>query len=363
LVELLVVIAIIGILIALLLPAVQAAREAARMNECKNHLKQIGLAVQNHVSTEGFFPTGGWGFDWVGDPNRGYDKRQPGGWAFNLLTFLEEKADHDLGLGASYNGSNTGPLSVKLGQMMGQGLPVFLCPSRRTDSTTFFISPTSTTITTANGNASHGDVKDQFYNVAGNLVPTNVCRGDYAINAGDGSANQGGANPNSVTTMDSFTTWDSTDDATTKMYCNGISYYRSMVRLKQVTDGLTHTYCVGEKFLYVDQWMTGDDPADDEFLLTGWDNDLYRTAGWSYVNNGQPKPTDKAVNVPQADVKSTVLLSNSEGNIWGSAHVSGFNMVYCDGSVHTIPYTIDLVVHRLLHNRADGVSFSGKDNF
>ena len=99
LVELLVVIAIIGILVALLLPAIQAAREAARRNQCVNNLKQLSLGALNHESTFKHFPSAGIGYHWVGDPNYGYGRKQPGGWIYNTLAFIEEQQIHDMGMG------------------------------------------------------------------------------------------------------------------------------------------------------------------------------------------------------------------------------------------------------------------------
>jgi len=98
-VELLVVIAIVSVLTALLLAAVQASREAARRVHCASHVKQLGLAVQQHVSAHGRYPSNGWGYRWVGVPDRGTGIEQPGGWIYNVLGYLEQGPLRKLGCG------------------------------------------------------------------------------------------------------------------------------------------------------------------------------------------------------------------------------------------------------------------------
>jgi prepilin-type N-terminal cleavage/methylation domain-containing protein len=97
LVELLVVIAIIGILVALLLPAIQAAREAARRTQCKDNLKNMGLAILNHVDSLRVFPTGGTGYspklsDYVANGKPFGTDKQGLGWSYQILPYLEEGA-------------------------------------------------------------------------------------------------------------------------------------------------------------------------------------------------------------------------------------------------------------------------------
>ena len=92
LVELLVVIAIIGILIALLLPAVQAAREAARRTQCNNNLKQIGLGVQNFYSAKKHFPTTGADLGNYTYSFPTQDRFERASWLYQILPFIEETA-------------------------------------------------------------------------------------------------------------------------------------------------------------------------------------------------------------------------------------------------------------------------------
>ena len=122
LVELLVVISIIGVLVALLLPAVQAAREAARRAQCINNLKQIGLGFQNYHSSQQSFPSGGW--NWSdpptyenGRPVTGSDQRAS--WGFQILPYVEGQTIW-----------NAGPELA-----IGTPLSLFFCPSRRPPQT------------------------------------------------------------------------------------------------------------------------------------------------------------------------------------------------------------------------------------
>ena len=90
LIDVMATITILALLLQLMLPAIQSAREAARRSQCASNLRQLGVAMSAHQAAKGYFPSGGWHFDWIGEPERGTDRHQPGSWAFNLLDYLTE---------------------------------------------------------------------------------------------------------------------------------------------------------------------------------------------------------------------------------------------------------------------------------
>jgi prepilin-type N-terminal cleavage/methylation domain-containing protein len=309
LVELLVVIAIIGVLVALLLPAVQSAREAARRMQCQNHLKQMALGWHNHHSTFNRLPPGGWGWLWIGEPDRGSDRGQPGGWVYNTLPYVEQQNLHDLGKG------QTGSAFTSVVTQRAQ-TPVsfFNCPSRRqarayTDNTSYYTSQ-------------------------GTITPGKSGRTDYAANCGDQSHCELFGGPSNMTDgdNDNWSGWPNAYGET------GVCFQRSEISFGNISDGTTSTFMIGEKYLSPDVYTTGTDAADNENMYVGYDNDIYRSSNSTFGAPQQDRPG------------LTGKFS------WGSAHASGFNMALCDGSIHNINYNIDMTILARMGNRQDGLT-------
>ena len=189
LVELLVVIAIIAMLVTLLLPAVQSARESARRSNCQNNLRQIGLAVVNYMDThEEVLPMG-----------RDDTAHYALSWAFRILPFLEDTAVHD----SHVKGVKVEDVQNAIA--MRTPIPTYICPTRR----------------------SADDLVDFDNNDSATQTPKSAAPGDYAASAGPFAqyGNDGEKNPAE----------------------SGAIYTRSAVKLRQVTDGTSKTFLVGER--------------------------------------------------------------------------------------------------------------------
>lgn len=300
LVELLVVIAIIGVLVGLLLPAVQAAREAGRRAQCQNNLKQLGLAAQSHLSAQGHLPTGGWGHLWVGDADRGYNANQPGGWVYNILPYVEQTNLHDINKGAANKVTANANLMVPL--------PFMNCPTRRM------------------AKLFTNSKKSAFKNAPTNLQ--RLPRNDYAANAGTGTSVPHRAGP------DTLAGFAANDPAPVQ---EGLIYERSTVKQAQIKDGMSNTMLLGEKYIDFQNYETGNNDGDNECLFTGNNNDINRVFGAT---------------------TSTMLRQDDRTNTFsdnfGSAHSGGAFFVRCDGSTVTVSYSVDPNVYILLGRRADG---------
>jgi len=376
LVEMLVVIAIIGALAGLLLPAVQSARESARMNSCRNNLGQLSKGLLQHESAMGFFPSAGWGPQWLGVAERGGDSSQPGGWAFSLLDYIEEGNLRDSIVGATSGAAYKTLLETPV--------RLFACPTRRTAKPISAANQTfkgaancdvsvdrSTRNDYAINSGSVGpcvpvaNVKSLFAGLTDssyNSKKVTLCRdgrtqsiGLPAVTAPGhadstiGACGSACSGPFNASNMKPFATLVDGDSWRVKSpkdkiledlldlgiadAQDGISFRMSRLQAASIFDGLSNTYLVGEKSVQTTSYDSGNTEGDSAPLVVGYGPDGAR---WGSVT-------------PQRDSKTQ---SNSAA--FGSSHSGGWNVAFADGSVRTTGYDIDAHLHRRLSNR-DGV--------
>ena len=309
LVELLVVIAIIGVLVALLLPAVQAAREAARRTQCMNHLKQMGLALQNHNSARGEYPTGGtepWHDQGAaeGQYSKGY------GWMVQILSYVENETLRNIS-----KGYGAGDVARDL-EVRKTPVSMYFCPSRRQNIVR--VVPASAE------DCSKGCALNDY----ASATPANI------LNA---------AFPNHVPWF-----WHGVDHIDLGIVLGKKEYLGVITRTvasepcqdKNITDGLSNTMVIGEKRVFIDRYEIGD-ASDDIGWTDGWDPDIVRYTGY----------------LPGPDIVEPPTVNTTPFRYhFGSAHPTGFNVVFADGHVTMLNYEIDLVTFNALGDRQDGLT-------
>lgn len=321
--EILVTIAIISLLAAMLLPAIQAARESGRKTRCQANLKQIGTASQSYVSQFEHLPSGGWGYGWVGDPNHAPGAGQPGGWIYNILPYMEGVAIHDLGKQyAGFDATNMAKRKTELAEQTASIVPYFYCPSRRRPK----LYP------------NYPGSPNQLINA--NQVNA-VGKTDYAINGGTsvGFANFAGpvigCDQSFPRTPCSFSPCDA---AWLRQIFNGVSGVCSEIRTDDISDGATNTLLAAEKYLNSDVYTLGTDGGDAGPFTQGYGAGVVR---WCDI---------QADLRPRQDTETPAV---SPGKSFGSIHSGVFFAVFCDGSTRGLDYSIDPVVFARMGNRKD----------
>lgn len=312
--EIIVTLVIICAVAALALPAIQALRESARRVQCSGQVQRIAVGWLDHESAQGHLPAGGFGWDWVGDPDRGFGVDQPGGWTYNILPYMDAAALHDGGQGAEINELTKAKIR---GELVDTPFAAYYCPSRRAPS----LYPLGGVWLSSNA-GSHG----------------RTSRSDYAANVGDSERdaddgfvlNGWGPTPEEFRDAPRGTIFQPTSAQTR----NGLQFKQSMVRLDQITDGASHTYLVGEKYLnpevYEGLAFRDQDTGDNEAAFVGFNRDHCRST----------------FNPPQQDTSG--FRADHE---FGGPHSGGFNMSFCDGSVRFISFEVDPKVHAQSGNR------------
>lgn len=271
----------------------------------------MGLAVQSHLNEQKYFPTGGWGYKWTGDADRGFGRRQPGGFFFNLLPFMEFKSVHDM---CRNTKTTAGMGMAKSANAIAMG--VFSCPSRRAPAIYPALCP-----------AAVPDALTLVNCASFNVAQDNLFHGDYKANAGHTTGvsdiNLWHGGPGSWADAETNKPGAFDDNADN----SGIVFQRSQVAVKDVVNGTAHTYIAGEKCLNPDKYgMIVDasnprDYSDDQPILGADDYDIY---AWGSV-------------APMRDRRGMSFTTVSP---FGSAHRFTFNMLMCDGSTKSVSYNI-----------------------
>ena len=343
LVELLVVIAIIGVLVALLLPAVQAAREAARRASCVNNLHNMALAVLNYQDARGHFPvdedyydqTGPFDFDaanlgnpvntqyqTVPDPLRAARKLGGAGWIVEVLPQLEQQALYsqfkpylDLPWMRLKQGMNAN--KPELRAALQTQPEILLCPS----------------------NELRGPRDDQWpYNSSTDVDggPVTVAVTHYKGNSGDGAFE-----PSPAESPLGFWTYNPTMNCYNRTDCFGIfwrtTYFRGGVKMKEIVDGTSNTLLIGET-----SPEDGNSPAwssDGDWAIAGvqlnWD---WQSKGFCLDSSGTPNP----------GTRSCWPLMRG----YRSKHAGGVNFAFADGNVRFLSESIEHVTYRALSTRS-----------
>jgi prepilin-type N-terminal cleavage/methylation domain-containing protein/prepilin-type processing-associated H-X9-DG protein len=284
LVELLVVIAIIGILVALLLPAVQAAREAARRMQCSNNMKQLGLALHLYHDTHKVFPP-------AGIKQRG---KYRGGWSVTILPHSEQRVVQDLLAFPVYHYYSDPNKSVAM-----TPIPMFLCPSQ-------------------------DDTHTQHFRVSGRTKEQYQGQDPYTIHY------QAVAGP-TPTTNEDYTVDPSTGNGVFSV--GGVIYRDSDVSVKDITDGTSKTYLVGE--------------------LSWGKSNVFRlwTRGCTTFDCASCKNMAHGINLGEY---ATYLNGSFNNSGFGSEHPGGANFTMADGSVRFVSEDTFLGILKGMASRNDG---------
>ena len=264
-----------------------------------------GTGIPSALRAQGFFPTGGWGWGWIGNPNRGFTEKQPGGWVYNILPYIEQQSLHDAGAMTSLAAKNATATLVST-----TPLTALICPR--------------------GGSAScirTGRIP------AGSWLPVRTpaaCKPATITPAAAATIPRQATGRGTTTQRKGMI-------RTSTGFSSKLGDWRDLLPQQSspawVKERTSNTYLLGEKYINADCYKTGTDQGDNQNAYVGYDLNTVRHACASYPP------------LPGLPGRFLVFLL-------GQHHSVGFNMAFCDGSVQTIKYLIDITTHSHLGNHA-----------